>query len=68
MSEWADCVSLLIFVLVYFLVFGMGIYYMLKMMKRGPEEHVDRPESRQHPLLRNRALDALDAPTTLERE
>jgi cytochrome d ubiquinol oxidase subunit I len=65
-------VSLLIFVLVYFLVFGMGVYYMLKMMKRGPEEHRDQREfqrdSRQHPVLRNRPLDALDAPTTQKGE
>jgi cytochrome d ubiquinol oxidase subunit I len=51
---------LLIFVLVYFLVFGMGFYYMMKMMKRGPEAHVDRRESRKHPVLRNRPLDALE--------
>src|ERR1700733_3746225 len=31
--------SLLIFIIVYFLVFGSGIYYMLKMMAKGP--HVD---------------------------
>jgi cytochrome d ubiquinol oxidase subunit I len=53
-------VSLLIFVLVYFLVFGMGVYYMLKMMKRGPEEHVDARQSVKHPVLRNRPLDALE--------
>jgi cytochrome d ubiquinol oxidase subunit I len=29
--------SLLIFVLVYFLVFGTGIYYMLKLMAKGPD-------------------------------
>jgi cytochrome d ubiquinol oxidase subunit I len=29
--------SLLIFIIVYFLVFGTGIYYMLKLMAKGPE-------------------------------
>jgi cytochrome d ubiquinol oxidase subunit I len=53
-------VSLLIFVLVYFLVFGMGFYYMMKMMKRGPEEHIDRGKSRRYPVLTNRPLDALE--------
>ncbi len=28
--------SLLIFVIVYFLVFGSGVYYMLKLMAKGP--------------------------------
>ena len=28
--------SLLIFIIVYFLVFGTGIYYMLKLMAKGP--------------------------------
>jgi cytochrome d ubiquinol oxidase subunit I len=28
--------SLLIFIIVYFLVFGSGIYYMLKLMAKGP--------------------------------
>jgi cytochrome d ubiquinol oxidase subunit I len=30
--------SLLLFIIVYFLVFGTGIYYMLKMMAKGPDE------------------------------
>jgi len=41
---------------VYFLVFGMGVYYMMKLMRRGPSlqaEHVDDPE---YPGLSNRAL------------
>jgi cytochrome d ubiquinol oxidase subunit I len=29
--------SLLIFIIVYFLVFGTGIYYMLKLMAKGPD-------------------------------
>ncbi|SAK67736.1 cytochrome bd ubiquinol oxidase, subunit I [Caballeronia pedi] len=53
-------VSLLIFVMVYFLVFGVGIYYMLKMMKRGPNAVVDQWAHLRHPVLRNRPLDALE--------
>lgn len=52
-------VSLLIFVLVYFVVFGAGIYYMLKMMKKGPDVYIASPESMKYPGLRNRVLDAL---------
>lgn len=53
-------VSLLIFVIVYFVVFGMGVYYMLKLMRRGPMAQADaHGESRKHPELHNRALDAL---------
>ena len=29
--------TLMIFVIVYFVVFGIGIYYMLKLMRKGPE-------------------------------
>lgn len=53
-------VSLLIFVIVYFAVFGMGVYYMLKLMRRGPMAQADaHGDSRKHPELHNRALDAL---------
>ncbi|WP_322047258.1 cytochrome ubiquinol oxidase subunit I [Paraburkholderia sp. J67] len=52
-------VSLLIFVLVYFLVFGTGVYYMIKLMKKGPEPQLEHTESHPHPGLHNRALDAL---------
>jgi len=52
-------VSLLIFVMVYFVVFGAGIFYMLKMMKKGPELYVVSPESMKYPGLHNRVLDAL---------
>ncbi|CAJ0739967.1 cytochrome ubiquinol oxidase subunit I [Ralstonia mannitolilytica] len=54
-------VSLLIFVIVYFAVFGTGVYYMLKLMHRGPSTHTHaRTELHQHPELNNRALDALE--------
>jgi cytochrome d ubiquinol oxidase subunit I len=53
-------VSLLILVLVYFLVFGMGVYYMLKMMNKGPGAGLETRESLKYPELHNRALDALE--------
>jgi len=53
-------VSLLIFVIVYFMVFGMGVYYMLKLMKRGPTPRADASGQREYPGLSNRALDALE--------
>ena len=52
-------VSLLILVLVYFLVFGTGVYYMLKMMKKGPGHGIESSESLKYPGLHNRALDAV---------
>ncbi|WP_322011106.1 cytochrome ubiquinol oxidase subunit I [Paraburkholderia sp. J12] len=52
-------VSLLILVIVYFLVFGTGAYYMLKMMKTGPGEGIESGESLKHPGLHNRTLDAV---------
>ncbi|RFU44404.1 cytochrome ubiquinol oxidase subunit I [Paraburkholderia sp. DHOC27] len=54
-------VSLLIFVIVYFLVFGTGVFYMLRMMSRGPDVHFNENGQHGHPLLNNRALDALKA-------
>ncbi len=53
-------VSLLIFVIVYFLVFGVGVYYMLKLMKHGPAAHAAHGEPMAHPGLHNRALDMLE--------
>lgn len=53
-------VSLLIFVIVYFLVFGVGVYYMMKLMRRGPVAHTEHGQPMQHPGLHNRALDALE--------
>jgi cytochrome bd ubiquinol oxidase subunit I len=52
-------VSLLILVIVYFLVFGTGVYYMLKMMKKGPGEGIESGESLKYPGLHNRTLDAV---------
>ena len=51
-------VSLLIFVIVYFLVFGMGVYYMMKLMTRGPVLNSHAAASLRHPGLRSRALAA----------
>lgn len=53
-------VSLLVFVVVYFLVYGAGIYYMLKLMKSGPLEQTPDEFSRKHPVLHNNALDVLE--------
>jgi len=36
--------TLIIFVIVYFIVFGVGIYYMLKLMHKGPEFLDNTPE------------------------
>lgn len=49
-------VSLLIFVVVYFLVFGVGVYYMLKLMNHGPAPTSEVTETLQHPGLRKSAL------------
>jgi cytochrome d ubiquinol oxidase subunit I len=37
-------ISLMAFVVVYFLVFGTGIYYMLKLMRSGPSLPGHTPE------------------------
>ncbi|KVN85366.1 cytochrome ubiquinol oxidase subunit I [Burkholderia ubonensis] len=43
-------ISMMAFVVVYFLVFGTGVYYMLKLMKAGPAlpdvPHDDKPDTR----------------------
>ncbi len=56
-------VTLLLFVIVYFLVFGTGVYYMLKLMRKGPVAGRDEGQA-AHPILHNRALarpgDAID--------
>lgn len=51
-------VSLLILVVVYFLVFGMGVYYMLKLMAKGPQPHAEHDDSHEHPGLSRRPLSA----------
>ncbi|ACD21527.1 cytochrome ubiquinol oxidase subunit I [Paraburkholderia phytofirmans] len=53
-------VTLLMLVIVYFLVFGTGVYYMLKMMKAGPSAGLETRESLKYPELHNRALDVLE--------
>ena len=57
--------TLLVFVVVYFLVFGAGIYYMLKLMKQGPtstDAHASTGAT--HPALEHnplrRAQDPID--------
>ncbi|MET3651008.1 cytochrome ubiquinol oxidase subunit I [Dyella japonica] len=49
--------SLLTFVVVYFLVFGLGIYYILKLMKKGPgSETQSSVQTAAHPALVNNPL------------
>ncbi|GEA69845.1 cytochrome ubiquinol oxidase subunit I [Acinetobacter pittii] len=50
-------ITLIIFVLVYFVVFGIGIYYMLKLMHKGPQflsvhsgEHADVGQTPMRPM------------------
>ena len=47
-------VSFLILVVVYFLVFGVGVYYMLKLMAQGPQPHVEHLDDSVRPSLSNR--------------
>ncbi|AOK32418.1 hypothetical protein WS67_04000 [Burkholderia singularis] len=42
-------VSLMTFVVVYFLVFGTGVYYMLKLMKKGPALPDEAPDTQPRP-------------------
>jgi cytochrome d ubiquinol oxidase subunit I len=51
--------SLMAFVVVYFLVFGAGIYYMLKLMHAGPAAGPERGEEGQAPREGRRSLPAL---------
>jgi cytochrome bd ubiquinol oxidase subunit I len=56
-------VSLLTFVVVYFLVFGLGIYYILKLMKKGPTGADQRTvPSAAHPALVSNPLYHPDDP------
>jgi cytochrome d ubiquinol oxidase subunit I len=48
-------VSLLVLVVVYAVVFGTGIFYMLKLMARGPL-HSEPVRAKDHPAFSNRAL------------
>lgn len=49
-------VSLLILVVVYTLVFGAGVYYMFKLMAKGPQPHDANEEDRPHPGLSKSVL------------
>ncbi len=55
--------SMMTFVIVYFLVFGTGVYYMLKLMKAGPAlpdvKHDDEPDTRPDHTAR-RPMSAVD--------
>src|SRR6202158_3257701 len=61
--------SLLIFIIVYFLVFGTGIYYMLKLMAKGPDvgdqagegqSSFAKSSARFDPRPMSRAIDCID--------
>jgi cytochrome d ubiquinol oxidase subunit I len=47
-------VSLLILVVAYVMVFGAGVYYMLKLMAEGPQPHVEHIDHSVRPSLSNR--------------
>lgn len=49
-------VSLLVLVVVYGMVFGTAVYYMLKLMNRGPRPDNEPIKTAEHPALRNAAL------------
>jgi len=49
-------VSLFVLVVVYFLVFGTGVYYMMKLMKRGPTAEPEHGLAPKYPGLNKRAL------------
>jgi cytochrome bd ubiquinol oxidase subunit I len=49
--------SLLIFIVVYFLVFGTGIYYMLKLMAKGPDVVAQAGDMQAGPVERIVSLD-----------
>jgi cytochrome bd ubiquinol oxidase subunit I len=56
--------SLLTFVVVYFLVFGLGVYYMLKLMKKGPTSSDAHAPTRPdvHPAFECNAMYRPDDP------
>ncbi len=49
-------VSLFVLVVVYVLVFGVGVYYMMKLMKRGPTAEAEHGLAPKYPGLNKRAL------------
>jgi len=52
-------ISILLFVLVYGIVFGAGVYYMAKLVRRGPEE---MPLAEEEADLSHRPMAAAGAP------
>jgi len=51
LSSQQVATSLIIIVLVYFLVFGTGTYYMFKLMARGPDSDDRAAEVRNDPVI-----------------
>jgi cytochrome d ubiquinol oxidase subunit I len=60
-SVLALSITLTIFVVVYFAVFGSGVVYMLRLAARGPDGFGADPASQEDPLQRRRAARPLSA-------
>ena len=61
--------TLIIFVMVYFIVFGVGIFYMLKLMRKGPEFIHSAPHSEQAVIQASkRPLSTIDDENDLNKE
>ena len=61
--------TLIIFVMVYFIVFGVGIFYMLKLMRKGPEFKHSGPNSEQAVIQASkRPLSTIDDENDLNKE
>jgi len=60
-------ISLMAFVVVYFLVFGTGIYYLLKLMRNGPALPGQTPHEPHEPREPHVARPALAANQTARR-
>ncbi|WP_349929109.1 cytochrome ubiquinol oxidase subunit I [Acinetobacter sp. A1-4-2] len=59
--------TLIIFVMVYFIVFGVGIFYMLKLMRKGPEFIHSPPHSEQAVIQASkRPLSTIDEENDLD--
>ena len=60
--------TLIIFVMVYFIVFGVGIFYMLKLMRKGPEFIHSAPHSEQAVIQASkRPLSTIDEESDLDK-
>jgi cytochrome bd ubiquinol oxidase subunit I len=55
----AVAVSLIAFVIVYFVVFGAGIYYLLMLMAKPPQPHEPTPDQGPEAAIKPAAIDAI---------